>query len=65
MPKDVRMSNLTIANILLFFAVLCLTLSFAAGLTLFFVYSIAAVAMAGTLRYQLLPRREKSRRERP
>jgi hypothetical protein len=58
------MSNLTIVNILLFFAILCLTLSFSVGLTLYFVYSIAAVAMAGALRYQLMPHKEKSHRER-
>lgn len=46
------MSNLTIANIFLFFAILCMTLSFAAGLLLFFVYSIGATAMAGAVRYQ-------------
>ena len=60
------MSNLTIANILLFFAILCLTLSFASGLYLYFIYSIAAVAMAGTLRYQLMPDEEKRKsRQRP
>jgi hypothetical protein len=58
------MSNLTIANILLFFAILCLTLSFSAGLLLYFIYSIAAVAMAGALRYQLMPDKEKGRRGR-
>jgi hypothetical protein len=58
------MSNLTIANIFLFFAILCLTLSFEAGLTLYFVYSIAAVAMAGALRYQLMPHDEKSKTHR-
>jgi membrane protein insertase Oxa1/YidC/SpoIIIJ len=56
------MSNLTIANIFLFFAILCMTLSFSAGLLLYFVYSIAATAMAGAVRYQQLP--EKTRRER-
>lgn len=58
------MSNLTIANILLFFAILCLALSFQAGLFLYFIYSIAAVAMAGALRYQLLPDEQKSPRRR-
>ena len=62
------MSNLTIVNILLFFAILCLALSFSAGLLLYFIYSIAAVAMAGTLRYQLLPHeqtpKQKSSRKR-
>jgi hypothetical protein len=49
------MSNLTIANILLFFAILCMALSFYAGLLAYFVYSIAATAMAGAVRYQQLP----------
>jgi hypothetical protein len=57
------MSNLTIANIFLFFAILCMTLSFAEGLMLYFVYSIVATAMAGAVRYQQLP--EKTRRPRP
>jgi hypothetical protein len=48
------MSNLTIANIFLFFAILCMTLSFSAGLLLYFVYSIAATAMAGAVRYHQL-----------
>jgi hypothetical protein len=49
------MSNLTIANIFLFFAILCMALSFSAGLLLYFVYSIAATAMAGAVRYEQLP----------
>jgi hypothetical protein len=49
------MSNLTIANIFLFFAILCMTLSFSAGLMLYFVYSIGATAMAGAVRHQQLP----------
>jgi hypothetical protein len=58
------MSNLTIANILLFFAILCMTLSFSAGLLLYFVYSIAATAMAGAVRYQQLDhKRPKARRD--
>jgi len=57
------MSNLTIANIFLFFAILCMTLSFSAGLMLYFVYSIAATAMAGAVRHQQLP--EKRDRARP
>ena len=55
------MSNLTIANIFLFFAILCMTLSFSAGLLLYFVYSIGATAMAGAVRYQQLPHKEKTR----
>jgi hypothetical protein len=49
------MSNLTIANIFLFFAILCMVLSFSEGLMLYFVYSIVATAMAGAVRYQQLP----------
>jgi hypothetical protein len=49
------MSNLTIANIFLFFAILCMTLSFYAGLVLYFVYSIGATAMAGAVRYEQMP----------
>ena len=49
------MSNLTIANIFLFIAILCMALSSAAGLTLCFIYSIAATALAGAVRYQQLP----------
>jgi hypothetical protein len=56
------MSNLTIANIFLFFAILCMTLSFSAGLMLYFIYSIGATAMAGAVRYQQLP--DKPRRTR-
>jgi hypothetical protein len=51
------MSNLTIANIFLFFAILCMTLSFYAGLLLYFIYSIGATAMAGAVRYQQLPQK--------
>lgn len=48
------MTNLHIANILLFLAILCMTLSFSAGLVLYFIYSIGATAMAGAVRYQQL-----------
>lgn len=56
------MSNLTIANIFCFLAILCLALSASAGLGLYFVYSIAATAMAGALRYQQLPEKQKVKR---
>ena len=52
------MSNLTIANIFLFCAILCMVLSFSAGLMLYFIYSIPAVAMAGAVRHQQLPVRD-------
>ena len=58
------MSNLTIANIMMFFAILCLTLSASAGIPLFFVYSMAAVAMAGALRHSLMDHKEKAPRRR-
>ncbi|HEY3529791.1 MAG TPA: hypothetical protein VGK78_11635 [Nocardioides sp.] len=53
------MSNLTIANIFLFFAILCMTLSASAGLMLYFIYSIGATAMAGAVRYQQLPEKPR------
>jgi hypothetical protein len=57
------MTNLHIANIFLFFAILCMALSFAAGLFLYFVYSIGATAMAGAVRYQQMDhKRPKARR---
>jgi hypothetical protein len=49
------MTNLTIANIFLFFAILCMALSFSDGLLLYFIYSIGATAMAGAVRYDQLP----------
>jgi hypothetical protein len=55
------MSNLTIANIFLFFAILCMTLAFSAGLMLYFVYSIGATAMAGAVRYQQLPAKQRTK----
>ena len=56
------MSNLSIANIFLFVAILCMILSFSAGLLLYFVYSIGATAMAGAVRYeQLPPKKPKAR----
>jgi hypothetical protein len=58
------MSNLTIANIFLFFAILCMTLSFSAGLMLYFVYSIGATAMAGAVRYEQLPHKQRDTRPR-
>jgi hypothetical protein len=58
------MSNLTIVNIMMFFAILCLTLSASEGLPLYFIYSIAAVAMAGTLQHQLSDHKEKATKRR-
>jgi hypothetical protein len=59
------MSNLTIANIFLFFAILCMVLSFYAGLLLYFVYSIGATAMAGAVRHQQLPEKQQKKVRRP
>jgi fatty acid desaturase len=56
------MSNLTIANIFLFLAILCMALSFSAGLFLYFLYSIGATVMAGAVRYQQLPHDEPTGR---
>jgi hypothetical protein len=56
------MSNLTIANIFLFFAILCMALSFSAGLLLYFIYSIGATAMAGAVRYHQLPQKPRKPR---
>ena len=47
-------TNLTIANIFVFLSILCLALSASAGLMLYFLYSVPAVAMAGALRHQQL-----------
>jgi len=49
------MTNLTIANILLFLAILCLTLSAATMMPLLFVYSMGATTLAGAVRHQQLP----------
>jgi hypothetical protein len=58
------MSNLTIVNILLSVAIFLLVATFSQGMMLFFVYSIVAVAMAATLRHQLLPDKGKTARRR-
>jgi hypothetical protein len=49
------MSNLTIANIFLFVAILCMVLSLSAGLILYFIYSIGATVLAGAVRHDQLP----------
>jgi hypothetical protein len=56
------MSNLTIANIFLFLAILCMALSFSAGLMLYFLYSIGATVMAGAVRHQQMPHDQPSGR---
>jgi ABC-type transport system involved in cytochrome bd biosynthesis fused ATPase/permease subunit len=48
------MTNLHIANIFLFFAILCMALRSSAGLLLYCGYSLGATAMAGAVRYQQL-----------
>jgi len=55
-------SNLTIANIFLFLAILCMVLSAAAALPLYFVYSIGATFLAGAVRYNQLPDDKKTQR---
>jgi hypothetical protein len=55
-------NNLTIANIFCFLAILCMALSASAGLLLYFLYSIAAVAMAGALRHQQLEQHQHVKR---
>ena len=49
------MTNLTIANIFLFFAILCLTLSVATMAPLFGISSFAATVLAGVVRHNQLP----------
>ncbi len=51
------MTNLTIANIYLFFAILCLALSAMAMAPVFFLYSFGATAMAGAVRHGQLPKK--------
>jgi hypothetical protein len=57
-------SNLTIANIFLFLAILCMVLSAVAALPLYFVYSIGATALAGAVRYDQLPHDEEKSQSR-
>ncbi len=57
------MTNLTIANILLASAILCMVLSMAAAIPLFFFYSTIATAMAGAVRWHQLPHEAKARRK--
>jgi hypothetical protein len=57
-------SNLTIANIFLFLAILCMVLSALAALPLYFVYSIGATALAGAVRYNQLPHDEEKTSQR-
>jgi hypothetical protein len=56
------MSNLTIANIFLFLALLCMVLSASVAMPLYFFYSIGATALAGAVRYDQLPDEAKSKR---
>jgi hypothetical protein len=51
------MTNLTIANIFLFFAILCLTLSVAVMAPLFGIYSFGATVLAGAVRHSQLPQK--------
>jgi hypothetical protein len=58
------MSNLTIANIFLFLAILCMVLSASVGMPLYFLYSIGATTLAGAVRYDQLPDDAKVKRTR-
>ncbi len=49
------LTNLTIANIFLFFALLCLALSAMINSPFYFIYSFATVALAGAVRHSQLP----------
>jgi hypothetical protein len=58
------LSNLTIANIFLFVAILCMVLSAAATLPLYFVYSAGATTLAGAVRYHQLPHHDTHHHQR-
>jgi mannose/fructose/N-acetylgalactosamine-specific phosphotransferase system component IID len=58
----VPVTNLTIANILLTLALVCLAISGQIHSPLFFIYSMVAVTLAGAVRHQQLPHRGKPRR---
>jgi len=49
------MTNLTIANIFLFCAILCLALSAMISSPFYFIYSFATTALAGAVRHSQLP----------
>ena len=49
------MTNLTIANIFLFCAILCLALSAIVHSPFYFIYSFGATALAGAVRHSQLP----------
>ena len=53
------MTNLTIANIFLFFAILCLVLSAQAGMPLYIFYSLIAITLAGAVRHDQMPHKPK------
>ena len=57
------MSNLTIANIFLFLAILCLALSAELMMPLYFIYSMVAVTLAGAVRYDQMPHEKMAPRE--
>lgn len=49
------MTNLAIANIFLFCAILCMALSAMVSSPLFFIYSVGATTLAGAVRHGQLP----------
>ena len=54
------MTNVTIANIFLFITILCLAVSAQLGNMVFFVYSFAAIVLAGMKRHTELERVQKA-----
>jgi hypothetical protein len=52
------MTNLTIANIFLFCAILCLALSAMIGSPFYFIYSFGTTALAGAVRHSQLPHKQ-------
>jgi hypothetical protein len=56
------MTNLTIANILLALSIICMVVTMSAAMPLMFLYSTAATALAGAVRYQALPHDKPKRR---
>jgi hypothetical protein len=56
------MTNLTIANILLAISILCMVVTMSSSMPLMFIYSTAATALAGAVRYQSMPHDKPRRR---
>jgi hypothetical protein len=56
------MSNLAIANILLAISIICMVVTLSAAMPVMFIYSTAATALAGAVRYQSMPHDKPRRR---